>query len=468
MQSLFLWEIGPSWVYLIWLAVFAAQVAIAEINRRWNWTVFVFWTVGGVALMPYAALHGTPMVGWFPFGKYVIMVATATMTGALLVYGKRHPLRARRYAIWLGVALWLGLAVNIMEANIRDVTIYLNTQQCNSCAADWQCLEGINKARTIDMISGLPETRGVMAPLHSQEWYQAVASNFKASGVGIDPATGFRTIGGVWNLMSAAAGLLNIITITGLGKVFVTSNPKRKVKGLIWIDMVWPWIIAYDLWNHAFLYNALADYTWYCSPALLLACTIPALTWAKGQWIWFRCFTLMFWIAMNNWLPELLVPPTPTNNFATMNPAANLVCAGLALASNAALFAYWLYKILKHRRNPLTNALFFELAAFKKVARAHCDDRDKYFLCDMISETPTELGFEPFSAVPPADGYVGHMPWWGKRDRRYPKLRTPLSSDPYLLKKGIVSQPEWDVDPVHMAPSLTTEPRKPPTTEVMQ
>ena len=60
------------------------------------------------------------------------------------------------------------------------------------------------------------------------------------------------------------------------------------VRGLVWVDMVWPWVIAYDLWNHAFLYNSLADYTWYCTLALLLACAIPAFTWAKGQWIWFR------------------------------------------------------------------------------------------------------------------------------------------------------------------------------------
>ena len=66
------------------------------------------------------------------------------------------------------------------------------------------------------------------------------------------------------------------------------------VRGLIWVDMVWPWVIAYDLWNHAFLYNSLADYTWYCTVALLLACTIPAFAWTKGQWIWFRCFTLVF------------------------------------------------------------------------------------------------------------------------------------------------------------------------------
>ncbi|MBV7362862.1 hypothetical protein KRX54_00210 [Actinomycetaceae bacterium TAE3-ERU4] len=429
MSSLFLWEIGTPTVYAIWLVVFLAQILVAEINRRWNWTIFAMWTIGGIALMPYAAIHGTPMVGWFPFGKYVIMVATATMTGTLLVIGKKYPQKAHKYAIWFGVALWIGLAVNIMEANIRDVTIFFQADTYYACGADWQCLKSINASHQgIDMINGLPQARDVVAPLHSNEWYQAVAANFKRDHVGIDPATGFRTIGGYWNLLTALAGVLNIITITGLGKIFITAKGKAKVRGLIWVDMVWPWVLAYDLWNHAFLYNALADYTWYCTLALLLACTIPAFTWAKGQWIWFRCFTLMFWIAANNLLPEFLVPPTAMTNFATMNPVANIVCAWAALISNVALFVYWLYKIITTHRNPLTNCLYFEMKEFRTIMKEHGDDKEKYFVTDMIPQTPQELGFEPDSQTPPKDGYVSWMPWWKGEDRRYPKDRTPMKA----------------------------------------
>ncbi|MDP9833564.1 MULTISPECIES: DUF5692 family protein [Actinomycetaceae] len=447
MDSLFLWEVGPLRVWIIWIVVFVAQIAIAEINRRWNWTIFALWTVGGVLMMPYAAIVGEPVFGWFPFGKYVLMVLTATMTGTLLVIGKRNPELARRYAIWFGVALWIGLVFNIMEANIRDVVIYFQADTYYQCAADWQCLKGINDTHAADMLAGLPEARGVTEPLHSDAWYQALAANFAAGHVGIDPATGFRTIGGYWNLMSAAAGLLNCITVTGLGKIIVSSRGKQKVQGLLWVDQVWPWIIAYDLWNHAFLYNALADYTWYCTLALLLACTIPAFTWAKGQWIWFRCFTLVFWISFYNWFPYLSTPPGAMHNFATMDPNANIFSSGLALAFNIGVFIYWLYKVVKHRRNPITNALFFEMGAFRNLVKDHCDDKDKYFLTDMIPETPRELGFEPESDTPPVDGYVSYMPWWKKVDKRWPKLRTPLSADPKLVEKGVQSDPQWDVKP---------------------
>ncbi|MDO5746297.1 MAG: DUF5692 family protein [Actinomycetaceae bacterium] len=442
---LWTWEIGSPHVYVIWLIVFLLQVGVAEANRRWNWTIFVLWTIGGILMMPYAAIYAVPILGWFPFGKYVLMVATATMTGYLLVFGKRHPLKAHRYAIWLGVALWIGLVANIMEANIRDITIYFQADTYYACAANWQCLQEINNTHAADMISGLPEARGVTEALHSSEWYQAVAANFKAHHVGIDPATGFRTIGGVWNLLTALAGVLNCITITGIGKIFITSPGKLKVRGLIWVDMVWPWIIAYDLWNHSFLYNSLADYTWYCTFALLLACTIPAFWWAKGQWIWFRCFTLMFWIAFYNWFPTISTPPGYMHNFATMDPRANWVWSVLALVWNVVLFGYWIYIAIAKRRNPIVNCIFFELKSFRTIVRANCDDKDKYFLTDMVKETPEDLGFKPESPLPPHDGYVSWMPWWKGVDQRYPKLRTPISADPYQVEKGITSDSQWDV-----------------------
>lgn len=382
MQDLFLWEIGTPTVYLCWILVFIAQIVVAEINRRWNWTIFVIWTIGGIAMMPYAIGVSVPIVGWFPFGKYALMVATATMTGYLLYFGKKHPEKARKYAIWMGVALWIGLAANIMEANIRDITIFAKADEYYSCAANWECLKEINATHAAEMINGLPESRGIDLPVGSDEWYQAVAQNFANNHVGIDPATGFRTIGGWWNIATAIAGLLNIITITGLGKIFVSSKKDVKVRGLIWVDMVWPWVIAYDLWNHAFLYNSLADYTWYCTFALLLACTIPAFTWAKGQWIWFRCFTLMFWIAMNNWLPSILVPPGKMTNFATMDPTANIVCALAALIFNIGVAIYWAWKIITTRRNPIKGVLYAELGEFNKILDAHADEETRAWVLD--------------------------------------------------------------------------------------
>ena len=30
---------------------------------------------------------------------------------------------------------------------------------------------------------------------------------------------------------------------------------------MIWPDMLWAWIIAYDLWNFAYTYNCMSDHS---------------------------------------------------------------------------------------------------------------------------------------------------------------------------------------------------------------
>ena len=40
---------------------------------------------------------------------------------------------------------------------------------------------------------------------------------------------------------------------------------------MLWPDMTWVFIIAYDLWNFCYTYNCLPTHSWYCGIALLLA-----------------------------------------------------------------------------------------------------------------------------------------------------------------------------------------------------
>ncbi len=55
---------------------------------------------------------------------YTIIILTATMTGTVLVYVKRISSRRNKHAT-AGSAV-IGPAVNTVEANIRDLTIYFN------------------------------------------------------------------------------------------------------------------------------------------------------------------------------------------------------------------------------------------------------------------------------------------------------------------------------------------------------
>ena len=66
------------------------------------------------------------------------------------------------------------------------------------------------------------------------------------------------TMSGPWNIMNGIAGILNIVTICGWFGIFIS---KDSSKDMIWPDMIWAWIIAYDLWNFAYTYNCISDHS---------------------------------------------------------------------------------------------------------------------------------------------------------------------------------------------------------------
>ena len=100
-------------------------------------------------------------------------------------------------------------------------------------------------------------------------------------------------LGGPWNFMNGIAGILNILTITGwLGICIRKETAKDKSHDMLWPDMVWFWIVAYDLCNFAYTYNCLPSHSWYCGLALLLAPTCCAFTLGKGAWLQHRAQTL--------------------------------------------------------------------------------------------------------------------------------------------------------------------------------
>jgi hypothetical protein len=167
---------------------------------------------------------------------------------------------------------------------------------------------------------------------------------------------------GPWNIMNGIAGLLNIITICGWAGIIIS---KDRTKDMIWPDMIWPWIIAYDLWNFAYTYNCIADHSFYCGLALLLSCTIPAFFIKKGAWLHHRAQTLALWIMFVMTIPSFAdrIAPVAT----THNPKAFFIVSFLALLANAALAAYHFNKIRKNRLNPLKDEVYTETKAYMKV-----------------------------------------------------------------------------------------------------
>jgi hypothetical protein len=169
---------------------------------------------------------------------------------------------------------------------------------------------------------------------------------------------------GPWNIMNGIAGLLNIITICGWVGIFVS---KDKTKDMIWPDMIWAWIIAYDLWNFAYTYNCIADHSFYCGVALLLSCTIPAFFIKKGAWLQHRAQTLALWIMFVMTVPSFAdrIAPVPT----THNATAFFIVSLIALIANVALAAYQFNKIRKNKLNPFKDEIFKDTKVYKQVVK---------------------------------------------------------------------------------------------------
>jgi len=83
-----------------------------------------------------------------------------------------------------------------------------------------------------------------------------VLREFQTIGVNCMVADVF-TVGGPWNIINGIAVLINSIPITGCTGIFIS---KDKRKDMLWLEMLWFTIIAYVLWNVAYVYNCVSDH----------------------------------------------------------------------------------------------------------------------------------------------------------------------------------------------------------------
>lgn len=174
-------------------------------------------------------------------------------------------------------------------------------------------------------------------------------------------------MGGSWNYMNAIAGILNIIAITGwFGICIRKKTTKDGSRDMLWPDMLWFYIVAYDLWNFAYTYNALPHHAWYCGFALLLAPTICSFTVGKGAWLQHRAQTLALWCMFAQTFPRFQ-DYGKWRVDSTYNPKIYFAVSLLALVANIALVAYMFYKWKKTKRNPYTSELYVDLKGYQEV-----------------------------------------------------------------------------------------------------
>lgn len=333
-------------VLLVWLGVFLSLFAANELSRRFKWVGFGCFFVLPVVLTVLwtTMLKDTSYMDWFHLAK--VYSSTAGCIGFWCI---RHIKKLQHNKIALCFPPFI-LAINILEACCRDfeVSQYMTP---------------------------------VMEYMNNQVQYY---------------------IGGPWNVMNGIAGLLNIVTITGwLGICIRKKTSKDKSQDMLWPDMLWFWIIAYDLWNFAYTYNCLPTHAWYCGFALLLAPTICAFTVGKGAWLQHRAQTLALWCMFAQTVPafqdasRFMVHSGSSKAIAEAAIQEGLLSSDgytvltgtgihlvtgalpdttflfvmslLALLANIGVFVYMISRINKTKRNPYRGELYTDHKKYQEV-----------------------------------------------------------------------------------------------------
>ena len=200
----------------------------------------------------------------------------------------------------------------------------------------------------------------------------AVASDFESAikGISAGGAAGgwwlssenVWLFGGWWNILNGLAGIINILCMTGWWGIYSSKNHQD----MLWPDMTWCYILAYDIWNFEYTYNNLPTHSWYCGLALLLAPTFANALWNKGGWIQNRAYTLAIWCMFAQVFPFFQEESIFVTH-STLDPGAATAVSIAALVANIAAIIYIAYRAKKLGRNPYKQDVFEGTSDWEKA-----------------------------------------------------------------------------------------------------
>ena len=329
------------WQLLGWLLVFAGLVVMNEIARRSKaggiacflilpaaLSVYFIAIYVGAAMGADWALNNDTYVhmnSWFHYAK--LYAATAGCIGFMILkyhwgkLGKSHGFKAFPFII---------VAINILIAVASD---FESAVRAGSLAGGW--------------------------------WLSS---------------EGVWLYGGWWNVLNGLAGILNIFCMTGWWGIYSSKDKKD----MLWPDMIWVYVLAYDIWNFQYTYLNLPTHSWYCGLALLLAPTFAAALWNKGGWIQNRANTLALWCMFSQVFPLF----QDASRFTTVTsvygqggiaaamgssmptiaePTAQGIISVLSFAVNVFVFAYILKRAKVQKKNPWKNEIFTDTKDYKEA-----------------------------------------------------------------------------------------------------
>lgn len=284
-----------------WLGLLALLLVINEVTRRSKKaaiSVFViFPIIATLFIWPKTAGAGTTGGYWFAWVKNYSVLAGII---GFMLFRYHKAFRENKYFKYFPFAI---LSLNILEAVVRDIEVYSMTGQVEN---------------------------------------------------------GITLMGGPWNLINAAAGILVILTLTGWSNLRVA---KTASQDMVWTDQLWFWIIGYDLWNMAYVYNCIAERAMYAGALLIIACTLAEVI-KPGVWLQHRATTLGIWTMVSLTLNYAQYPAFQIQS--TRDPKALMTLSCVALAFNVGVFVYQLMTMAKTKRNPIKSDLYVDLKAYQR------------------------------------------------------------------------------------------------------
>ncbi|MBR1704221.1 MAG: hypothetical protein IJ720_02525 [Clostridia bacterium] len=192
--------------------------------------------------------------------------------------------------------------------------------------------------------------------------------------------------GGWWNVLNGIAGIINIFCMTGWWGIYSSKGRQD----MLWPDMTWMFILAYDVWNFEYTYLNLPTHSWYCGVALLLAPTFAAAVWNKGGWIQNRANTLAIWCMFAQVVPAFqdyskfsVLPSVYGDTYdavgymdasirpITAHPQAQGVIAVASIVTNVVVLAFIIKRSIELKRNPYKNEIWMGTKDYEEaMARA--------------------------------------------------------------------------------------------------